>query len=141
MANELFNKGLTVRRAVLGTEYVNNSLASADSFNMPFQELTTEYCWGKIWSRPGLPRKTRSMLNLAMLAALNRPHELRLHVRGAINNGVTVEEIQEIMLQVAIYCGIPASLDGFRNAREVLLELGAIKPKAKGKNGAKKKAK
>jgi len=134
--NKLFKSGLAVRRAVLGREYVDKSLASADWFNMPFQELTTEYCWGKIWSRPGLPRKTRSLLNLAMLSALNRPHELKLHVRGAVNNGVTPQEIQEVMLQVAIYCGIPASLDGFRIAREALLEAGAIKP-ANGKPGAK----
>lgn len=127
MASELFEKGLAVRRAVLGKEYVDKSLASATPFTMPFQELTTEYCWGKIWSRPGLPRKTRSLLNLAMLSALNRPHELKLHVRGALNNGVTPSEIQEVMLQVAIYCGIPASLDGFRVAREVLEEVEAAK--------------
>jgi 4-carboxymuconolactone decarboxylase len=136
MPNKLFKEGLEVRRAVLGREYVDKSLASADAYNMPFQELTTEYCWGKIWSRPGLPRKTRSLLNLAMLSALNRPHELKLHVRGALNNGVTPQEIQEVMLQVAIYCGIPASLDGFRVSREALLEAGAIKPKVEG--GAKK---
>ncbi|MFI4986187.1 MAG: carboxymuconolactone decarboxylase family protein [Alphaproteobacteria bacterium] len=137
MASDLFKKGLRVRRAVLGRAYVNKSLASATPFTMPFQELTTEYCWGKIWSRPGLPRKTRSFLNLAMLCALNRPHELRLHVRGALNNGVTPGEIQEVMLQVAIYCGIPASLDGFRVAREVIEEVesaapvGRKRPKAK----------
>ena len=122
MASDLFKKGLRVRRAVLGRAYVNKSLAAATPFTMPFQELTTEYCWGRIWSRPGLSRKTRSFLNLAMLCALNRPHELRLHVRGALNNGITPSEIQEVMLQVAIYCGIPASLDGFRVAHEVVAE-------------------
>ncbi|HYB10429.1 MAG TPA: 4-carboxymuconolactone decarboxylase [Alphaproteobacteria bacterium] len=136
--NKLFKSGLTVRRAVLGRAYVDKSLASADWFNMPFQELTTEYCWGKIWSRPGLSRKTRSLLNLAMLAALNRPHELKLHVRGAINNGVTPEEMQEVMLQVAIYCGIPASLEGFRITREALLEAGALQP-TMGKRGVKRR--
>lgn len=130
-SGKMFKNGLAVRRAVLGKEYVDRSIASADWFNAPFQELTTEYCWSKVWSRPGLPRKTRSMLNLAMLSALNRPHELRLHVKGALNNGVTPQEIQEIMLQVAIYCGIPASLDGFRVAREVLIEAGAIVPAEK----------
>ena len=124
MAKDLFTKGLAVRRAVLGRAYVNNSLANATEFTMPFQELTTEYCWGKIWSRPGLPRKTRSLLNLAMLSALNRPHELELHVRGALNNGVTPSEIQEVMLQVAIYCGIPASLDAFKTASGVFKERG-----------------
>ena len=139
--NKLFKTGLAVRRAVLGREYVDKSLASDDWFNMPFQELTTEYCWGRIWSRPGLPRKTRSLLNLAMLSALNRSHELKLHVRGALNNGVTPHEIQEVMLQVAIYCGIPASLDGFRVAREALLEAGAIKPAGKPGAKASRKAK
>jgi 4-carboxymuconolactone decarboxylase len=139
-ASKLFKSGLTVRRAVLGRAYVDKSLAAADWFNMPFQELTTEYCWGKIWSRPGLPRKTRSLLNLAMLVALNRPHELKLHVRGALNNGVTPQEIQEVMLQVAIYCGIPASLEGFRIAREVLLEAGALEPAA-AKRGTKARRK
>jgi 4-carboxymuconolactone decarboxylase len=131
MATDLFKKGLKVRRAVLGRAYVNKSLASATPFTMPFQELTTEYCWGRIWARPGLSRKTRSFLNLAMLCALNRPHELRLHVRGALNNGITPAELQEVMLHVAIYCGIPASLDGFRVAREVLDEVGAAKAKTK----------
>ena len=137
---DLFKKGLKVRRAVLGRAYVDRSLAAATPFTMPFQELTTEYCWGRIWARPGLPRKTRSFLNLAMLCALNRPHELRLHVRGAINNGVTPAEIQEVMLQVAIYCGIPASLDGFRVAREVIEEIEGEAAKAKPTAKAKPKA-
>ncbi len=121
-----FVKGLAVRREVLGKDYVDKSLADADEFMMAFQKLTTEWCWGEIWARPGLPRKTRSMLNLAMLSALNRPAELRLHLRGALSNGVTVEEIKEIFLQVGIYCGIPAALEGFKVAREVLKEHGKL---------------
>ncbi len=118
----LFAKGLAVRREVLGADYVDKSLADADDFMMAFQKLTTEYCWGEIWARPGLPRKTRSMLNLAMLTALNRPAELKLHLRGALANGVTIEEIKEIFLQTAIYCGIPAALESFKTAREVFKE-------------------
>jgi 4-carboxymuconolactone decarboxylase len=118
----LFTKGLAVRREVLGAEYVDKSLADADDFMMAFQNLTTEWCWGEVWSRPGLSRKTRSMLNLAMLTALNRPAELKLHLRGALTNGVTVEEIKEIFLQTGIYCGIPAALESFKVAREVFKE-------------------
>ncbi len=118
----LFAKGLAVRREVLGADYVDKSLADADDFMMAFQKLTTEWCWGEIWARPGLPRKTRSMLNLAMLTALNRPAELKLHLRGALANGVTLEEIKEIFLQTAIYCGIPAALESFKTAREVFKE-------------------
>jgi 4-carboxymuconolactone decarboxylase len=124
MNKELFEKGLTTRRAVLGADYVDRAIASADDFSRPMQELVTEYCWGEIWSRPGLDRKTRSMLNLAMLTALNRPHEVKLHVRGAINNGLTKQEISEIFLQAAIYCGVPAAIDSFRTAREVFKEMG-----------------
>jgi 4-carboxymuconolactone decarboxylase len=124
MNKELFEKGLQVRREVLGAEYVDASLRSADAFNMPLQELVTEYAWGEIWTRPGLDRRTRSLLNLAMLAALNRPHELRLHVRGAINNGVTKEEMTEVFLQVMIYCGAPAAVDSFRVAQETFKEMG-----------------
>lgn len=123
MDKEMFEKGLKMRRAVLGAEYVDKSIASADDFNMPMQELVTTYCWGEIWNRPGLPPKTRSLLNLAMLTALNRPHELKLHVRGALNNGVSREEIMEVFLQTAIYCGVPAAIDAFRNAREVFAEV------------------
>jgi len=119
---ELFDKGLKIRRDVLGAEYVDKSIAAADDFNRPMQELVTEYCWGAVWGRPGLDRKTRSMLNLGMLAALNRPHEIKLHVKGAINNGVTEAEITEVLLQVAIYCGVPAAIDAFRVAREALNE-------------------
>jgi 4-carboxymuconolactone decarboxylase len=122
---ELFEKGLGIRREVLGADYVNNSINTADDFNRPFQELVTEYCWGAVWGRPGLPRKTRSMLNLAMLVALNRPHELKLHLRGALTNGVSKEEIQEVLMQTAIYCGVPAAVDAFRTAREVFKEVGA----------------
>jgi 4-carboxymuconolactone decarboxylase len=124
MNNDAFVKGLATRRAVLGADYVDNSIKNADDFNLPMQELVTEYCWNEVWNRPGLDRKTRSMLNLAMLTALNRPHELKLHVRGAINNGVTKEEIKEVLLQTAIYCGVPAAIDSFRNAKEVLKEMG-----------------
>jgi 4-carboxymuconolactone decarboxylase len=119
---ELFEKGLATRREVLGAEYVDKSIQSADDFNRPMQELVTQYCWGDVWNRPGLDRRTRSMLNLAMLSALNRPHELKLHVRGALRNGVTKDEIKEVLLQVAIYCGVPAAIDGFRTAREALKE-------------------
>ena len=124
MNQELFDKGLKVRREVLGAEYVDKSIASADDFNRPMQELVTEYCWGEIWNRPGLDRKTRSIINLSMLTALNRPHEIKLHVLGAINNGLTKAEISEVFLQAAIYCGVPAAIDSFRNAREVFKEIG-----------------
>jgi len=115
-----FDEGLAVRRSVLGRRYVDESMRAADEFTMPLQELVTEYCWGAVWTRPGLPRKTRSLLNLAMLTALNRPHEVRLHVRGALRNGCSREEIMETLLQTAIYCGVPAAIDSFRIAREVL---------------------
>jgi 4-carboxymuconolactone decarboxylase len=114
-----FDAGLEVRREVLGEEYVNQSLKSADEFTMDLQQLVTEYCWGEVWTRRGLSRKTRSMINIAMLTALNRPHELKLHIRGALRNGVTKEEIKEILLQTAIYCGVPAAIDSFRIAWEV----------------------
>jgi 4-carboxymuconolactone decarboxylase len=126
---ELFKRGLEIRKSVLGNEYVEKSLATADSFNMPMQELATEYCWGEVWGREGLSKKTRSMLNLAMISALNRPHELKLHVNGALRNGVTKEEIREIFLQVAIYCGVPAGVDSFRCAREVFAEIEASEKK------------
>jgi 4-carboxymuconolactone decarboxylase len=121
---ETFDKGLAIRRAVLGSEYVDKSIAAADDFTRPLQEIVTQYCWGEVWGRPNLDRKTRSFLNLAMLSALNRPHEVKLHVRGALNNGVTKEEIREIFLQVAIYCGVPAAMDSFRIAKEVFKEMG-----------------
>ena len=124
MNNELFDNGLKIRREVLGADYVDASIRNADELTMPLQELVTKYCWGEIWARPGLDRRTRSFLNLAMITALNRPHELKLHVRGAINNGLTKEEIAEVFLQTAIYCGVPAALDSFRVAKEVFKEMG-----------------
>ena len=124
MNQDLFDRGLQTRREVLGSAYVDEALRSADDFSRPLQEFTTQYAWGDIWNRPGLDRKTRSLLNLAMLTALNRPHELRLHLRGALTNGATKEEIREVFLQAAIYCGVPASMDSFRTAREVFKELG-----------------
>jgi 4-carboxymuconolactone decarboxylase len=117
-----FEKGLEVRKAVLGSEFVEKSINSADDFNRPLQELVTEYCWGAVWTREGLTRKTRSMLNLAMLTALNRPHELKMHVKGALRNGVTQDEIREVLLQATIYAGVPAGVDAFRIAREALNE-------------------
>jgi 4-carboxymuconolactone decarboxylase len=122
VGKDVFDKGLAIRREVLGADYVNKAINTADDFNRPLQELVTEYCWGAVWGRPGLPRKTRSMLNLAMLTALNRPHELKLHVRAALTNGVSPDEIMEVLLQTAIYCGVPAAVDAFRIAREVLNE-------------------
>ncbi len=122
MNQELFDKGLKVRREVLGAEYVDNALKNADDFSRPMQELVTQMAWGEIWTRPGLDRRTRSFMNLAMITALNRPHELKLHVRGALNNGLTQAEIMEVFLQTAIYCGMPAALDSFRAAREVFNE-------------------
>jgi 4-carboxymuconolactone decarboxylase len=120
----LFKKGLSLRSEVLGSEYVERSLKSADDFSMPIQEFSTKYCWGDIWHRPELTRKTRSFLNLAIITALNKPHELRLHIRGAINNGLTKVEIREVFMQAAIYCGLPAALDSFRIAKEVFIEMG-----------------
>jgi 4-carboxymuconolactone decarboxylase len=127
--DELFQRGLTVRREVLGAEYVDNSLKSANDFMMAFQNITTEWCWGYAWTRPTLDRKTRSLVNLAMLTALNRSPEVKLHVRGALNNGVTVDEIQEVLLHATVYCGIPAGLDAFKAANEVLKEMGAFAPR------------
>ena len=122
MKSESFERGLATRREVLGKQYVDESISKADDFNLPMQELVTEYCWDRVWNRPGLERKTRSMINIAMLTALNRPHELKLHIKGAIRNGVSRDEIREILLQTAIYCGVPAAIDSFRLAREALAE-------------------
>ena len=124
MDKEVFERGLAIRRSVLGKDFVDNAFATADDFNRPLQELVTQYCWGEIWGRPGLDKKTRSMLNLAMLSALNRPHEIKAHVRGALANGLTKDDIKEVFLQVAIYCGVPAAVDSFRLAKEVFKELG-----------------
>ena len=124
MNQELFEQGLKTRREVLGSDYVDRAIANADDFSRPMQELVTQYCWGDVWNRPGLDRRTRSLLNLAMLGALNRPHELELHVRGALNNGVTKEEIAEVFLQLAVYCGVPAGVDAFRTARRAFEQAG-----------------
>ena len=131
--SDLFEKGLKIRKEVLGAEHVQKSLDSATDFTAPMQKLVTEWCWGELWSRPGLDRRTRSIINLSMLSALNRPHEVRLHVRGALNNGLSQEEIIEILLQVAVYCGVPAALDSMKVAAEVLAEEAAkARPKAGG---------
>lgn len=122
MASELFNKGLEVRKAVLGKDHVEKSIAGADEFAMAMQEYATEACWGMIWTRPGLPRKIRSLINIAMITALNRPNELKLHIKAAFNNGVTKDEIKEALLQAACYCGVPAGVDAFRSAREAFAE-------------------
>ena len=122
MSKEMFEAGLAVRKAVLGAEFVENAIASADDFNRPLQELVTEYCWGACWTREGLSKKERSMLNLAMLTALNRPHELKMHVKGALRNGLTKDQIREVLIQTAIYCGVPAAVDSFRNAKEAIAE-------------------
>ncbi|MBR1167935.1 carboxymuconolactone decarboxylase family protein [Bradyrhizobium sp. DASA03005] len=125
MDKKMHDKGLEVRKAVLGEAYVNNALKNVDDFNRPFQEMLNEYCWGTVWGREELPRKTRSMLNIAMIAILNRQHEFRAHLKGALTNGVTREEIREILMQVAIYGGMPAAVDSFRIAREVFAEIDA----------------
>ena len=123
MDKQTYETGLKIRSEVLGKEYVENSMKSADDFNKPFQEFVTEYCWGAGWGRPGLSRKKeRSMLNLAMIAILNRPHELKLHIRGALTNGLTKDQIREIFMHMAIYAGVPAGVDAFRQAREVFAE-------------------
>ena len=125
MSKEIYDKGLKMRKDVLGAEYVENSFRNADEFSKPMQDLTTEYCWGYVWGREGLDKKTRSLLNLAMISVLNRPHELKLHIAGALRNGVTREEIREVFLQVAVYCGVPASMDAFRIAQSVFDEIDA----------------
>jgi len=126
---KMFRNGLEIRRAVLGREYVDGSLERADDFMMTFQHITTEWCWGYVWGRPGLTLKSRSMLNLAMLTALGKAAELKLHVKGALANGVTVDEIKEILLHATVYCGIPSGLDAFKAAHEVLVKEGAVSGK------------
>lgn len=128
--NPTYLAGLAVRKAVLGEAYVNQSLASADEFMAVIQQFLIETAWGTVWTRPGLDRKTRSLLNLAMLTALNRPNELKLHIRGALNNGVTRQEMAEVFLQAAVYCGAPAGLDAFKLAQQVFREEDAAKPAA-----------
>ncbi|MBZ8131998.1 carboxymuconolactone decarboxylase family protein [Afifella sp. IM 167] len=127
MHKQTYERGLEIRKSVLGAEFVEKSIASADDFNLPMQELVTEYCWGAVWGREELPKKIRSMLNLAMISTLNRPHELKMHIRGALRNGVTKEEIREVFLQVAIYAGVPAAVDSFRIARATFEEEAAGK--------------
>ena len=122
MSNEKFEKGLAIRKQVLSEEYVNHSMNNADDFNLPLLELTTEYCWGAVWGRERLTKPERSLINLAMISALNRPNELKLHVKGALRNGVPKEKIREVLLQVTIYCGVPAGVDSFRIAKEAIAE-------------------
>jgi 4-carboxymuconolactone decarboxylase len=125
VSNDKFERGLALRKQVLGAQYVEKSMASADSFSMPMQELSTEYCWGHVWTRPGLALRDRSLINIAMISALNRPHELKLHVKAALTNGLSRDEIREVILQVAVYCGVPAGIDSTRIAREAFAELDA----------------
>ena len=127
MSNEKFERGLALRKQVLGAQYVEKSMASADSFSMPMQELSTEFCWGHVWTRPGLALRDRSLINIAMISALNRPHELKLHVKAALTNGLSRDEIREVILQVAVYCGVPAGIDSTRIAREAFAELDAAR--------------
>jgi 4-carboxymuconolactone decarboxylase len=123
MSSDDYERGLALRKEVLGADYVARAFANADEFSRPIQELSTEYCWGKVWSRGGLSRRDRSLLNIGMISALNRPHELKLHVKAAIANGLSREEIREALLQIAVYCGMPAGLDSTRIAREAFAEL------------------
>lgn len=128
MGQDRYEKGLALRKQVLGAEYVEKSLAGADDFSRPMQELSTEYCWGYVWTRPGLALRERSLINLAMISALNRPHKLKLHVKAALTNGLSREEIREVLLQVAVYCGVPAGIDSTRIAREAFAEVDAGRP-------------
>jgi len=123
MKSDTYQAGLAKRREVLGDAYVDASLAAADAFTGPLQDFLTEHAWGAVWTRPGLDNKTRSMLNMALLTALNRPHELKIHLRGALRNGVTRDELREIFLQCAVYCGAPAALDSFKLAKQVFAEV------------------
>jgi 4-carboxymuconolactone decarboxylase len=133
--DEAYRRGLEIRKEVLGEAHVKRSLAAVSEFSRPVQEYVTATAWGRIWSRPGLDRRTRSLLNLGMLTALGRNHELGVHVRGAVTNGCTVEEIQETLLQAAVYCGAPAALESFRVAEGVLDELAAQRPGSAGPEG------
>lgn len=123
MDKELYDAGMALRRKVVGAEYVDKAMAAADDLTQDFQDLVTEYCWGAVWTREGLCHRDRSLLNLGMLTALGKPNELKLHLRGALTNGVTREEIREVFLQTAIYCGVPAALEAFRVARDVFAEI------------------
>lgn len=120
MQTDLYERGLEIRKTVLSPDYVENAIRNADEFGRPLQELVTIYCWGAVWGREGLDRRARSLVNLGMIAALGRMHEFKLHVGGALRNGVTRDEIQEIILQVAVYCGFPAAIDAQRAAREAI---------------------
>ena len=122
MSSEMFEKGIQKRRKVLGDEYVDKALASADEFGADLQKLITEYAWGEVWNKKSITDKERSLINLGMIAALNRPHELKLHIKGALNNGITKEQIKDVFLQVTVYCGAPAGIDSMRLAREVFEE-------------------
>jgi 4-carboxymuconolactone decarboxylase len=124
--SERFERGLKTRRAVLGEAYVDKALDNATEFSWPMQELATEWCWDSTWNREGLDRRGRSILNLGMIAALNRPHEFKIHVRGAVNNGLSAKEIQEVCIQIGAYCGVPAAMDAFKLAGEVLKEMGLV---------------
>jgi len=124
MASERYETGLKIRKDVLGAQYVDKALSGIDDFNRDFQEMVTEYCWGGTWGRGILSKQQRSILNLGMLAALNRPHEFKIHFRGALTNGCSLEDLKEVLLQIAVYCGIPAGVEAFRIAREVLKEEG-----------------
>ena len=126
MDQSTYDRGLAIRRKVLGEDYVDRALKSADDFNRDFQRIVTQYCWGEAWGDKTLDRKTRSLMNLAMLTALNRAPEIKLHVKGALNNGVTVEEIKAALLHATAYCGIPAGLDAFRAAHGVLVSEGVL---------------
>ena len=120
MSDEKYVQGMTVRREVLGDEYVDKAISSATDFTKPLQDLVTENCWGEIWTRSAIPKKTRSLITIATLAALKAPTELKAHVRGALRNGCTVEEIQEVLLQATVYCGVPAGVEAFRAAKDVI---------------------
>lgn len=122
MTQDKFEQGLKIRKQVLGEEYVEKSIQSANDFTLPLQKLVTEYCWGEIWGSDDLSLQQRSLINLAMIAALNRPHELKLHVKGALRNGLSQDTIRGVLMQVAIYCGVPAAVDSFRIAKEAILE-------------------
>jgi 4-carboxymuconolactone decarboxylase len=123
VGQDRFDEGLKLRKQVLGADYVERSMANADEFSRPMQELSTEYCWGYVWTRPGLALRDRSLVNIGMISALNRPHELKLHIKAALTNGLTRAEIREVLLQVAVYCGVPAGIDSVRIAREAFAEI------------------
>lgn len=125
MRSGKYEKGMSVRREVLGDEYVDNAIKAATDFTKPLQDLVTENCWGELWTRDTISKKTRSLVTIAILAALKAPAELKLHVRGALRNGCTIEEIREVLLQATVYCGVPAGIDAFRAAKDIIEDLGA----------------